>query len=221
MRNKNERIDILINNAGIMTPPERRVTADGFEFQFGVNFLGHFALTAHLFPLLKLGSQSRVVTLSSIANRDGVIQFEDLQWERTYQPMPAYPQSKLADLMFAFELHRRSTSAGWGVTSIAAHPGVSRTNLISNGAGPRSMMEVVRRVMGPILFQPAAQGALPTLFAATSPNAVAGAYDGPDRMREARGNVTLANIPPRAADEHVAKQLWERAHALTWASFTT
>lgn len=213
------RIDVLINNAGIMTPPDRRSTSDGFELQLGVNFLGHFALTAHLLPLLRAGQQPRVVTLSSVANRDGAIHFDDLQWERRYAPMPAYAQSKLADLMFARELQRRSAADGWGVTSIAAHPGVSRTNLLLNGPGQNSAQSWARRLLGPILFQPAAQGAMPTLFAATSPDAQAGGYYGPNRWRETRGDVAPARVPDAAADRQVAARLWTMAERLTGVTF--
>ncbi|MGK6317858.1 SDR family oxidoreductase, partial [Neorhizobium sp. DT-125] len=150
-------LDILINNAGVMTPPQRRETSDRFELQFGTNYLGHFALTAHLLPLLKKGQKPRVVTLGSVAARGGAINFDDLQAERSYKPMPVYSQSKLACIMFAFELSRRSRAAGWGVESLAAHPGISRTDLLPNGAGRRSMAAWVRRFL-PFLFQPASQG---------------------------------------------------------------
>lgn len=122
-------IDLLINNAGVMTPPERVTTADGFELQFGSNHLGHFALTAHLLPLLRAAQRARVVSLSSLAARRGRIHFDDLQFERSYAPMTAYGQSKLAVLMFARELDRRSRAAGWGIISNAAHPGLTKTNL--------------------------------------------------------------------------------------------
>lgn len=219
MRSERPRLDLLINNAGVMTPPRRSTTADGFELQFGLNFLGHVALTAHLMPLLQLAPQPRVVTLSSFANRSGAINFEDLQWERRYAPLPAYAQSKLADLIFVLELQRRSDAGRWGVTSIAAHPGAARTNLNPNGSGKNSLPGMISRLLGPILFQSAAQGALPTLFAATSPEAKAGAYYGPNRLRETRGNVALARIPPRATDHSAATRLWERALELTGVVF--
>jgi NAD(P)-dependent dehydrogenase (short-subunit alcohol dehydrogenase family) len=129
-------LDLLINNAGVMTPPMRQATADGFELQLGTNYLGHFALTAHLLPLLRKGQDARVVTLSSVAARGGKIDFDNLNAERGYQPMPVYGQSKLACLMFALELQRRSDAAGWGVTSIAAHPGIARTELLFNAPRP-------------------------------------------------------------------------------------
>jgi NAD(P)-dependent dehydrogenase (short-subunit alcohol dehydrogenase family) len=215
-----QKIDTLINNAGVMTPPTRKTTADGFELQFGTNYLGHFALTAHLLPLLLRGHNPRVVTLSSIAvrGRGTAINFDDLQAERDYQPMPVYGQSKLACLMFAFELQRRSDAAGWGITSIAAHPGVSRTDLLHNAPGRRSVQGLARSFMW-FLFQPAAQGALPTLFAATSADARKGAYYGPDKLGETRGYPTEAAIPPQALEVHAARRLWEVSEELTGISF--
>jgi len=213
-------IDVLINNAGVMTPPTRRSTTDGFELQFGTNYLGHFALTAHLLPLLRRGTSPRVVTLSSIAAQGGnaAINFDDLQAERTYTPMPVYAQSKLACLMFAFELQRRSEVAGWGVASIAAHPGVSRTDLLHNAPGRRSAQGIARSLLW-FMFQPAAQGALPTLYAATSPNARGGGYYGPDRMGGTRGHPTDARIPPQALETQVAERLWDLSEDLTNLTF--
>jgi NAD(P)-dependent dehydrogenase (short-subunit alcohol dehydrogenase family) len=210
-------VDILINNAGIMTPPERRTTTDGFELQFGLNYLGHFALTARLLPLLQQSGMARVVSLGSVAARNGRIDFDDLQSER-YAAGRAYAQSKLADLLFAFELHRRSTAAGWGITSIAAHPGVSRTNLLISGAGAHSISGRARRYMA-FMFQPADRGALPTLFAATSPEARGGAYYGPRHLGETRGPVHEARVPAAARDEAVARRLWEESERLTGLSF--
>ncbi|WP_315764850.1 SDR family oxidoreductase [Sphingomonas sp. Y38-1Y] len=213
LRQRVGRLDILVNNAAVMVPPRREVTVDGFELQFATNYLGHFALTAHLLPLLRATEGSRVVSLSSLAAPRGALQFEDLQFERDYRPMHAYAQSKLACLMFAFELQRKSTANGWGLTSIAAHPGISRTDLIHNGAGPRSIEGRIRSLM-PFLFQPAAQGALPSLYAATAPQAQPGAYYGPDRMGGMRGYPTLAKVPPQALDRTSAAQLWAVSEAL-------
>jgi NAD(P)-dependent dehydrogenase (short-subunit alcohol dehydrogenase family) len=126
-------VDILINNAGIMQPPERETTDDGFELQFGGNHLGHFALTGHLLPLLRAAGDARVTSLSSLAVRMGGINFDDLQWEKRYSPTQAYSQSKSANLMFALELDRRSRNAGWGIVSNAAHPGFTKTNLQLSG----------------------------------------------------------------------------------------
>lgn len=220
MQAQHQSLDLLINNAGVMTPPSRKVTTDGFELQFGTNYLGHFALTAYLLPLLHKGRNPRVVNVSSIAARDGVIHFDDLQSERSYQPMQAYAQSKLANLLFSFELQRRSDAARWGLLSIAAHPGISRTELIPNGAGWNSISGVLRRLLGPIAFQAASQGALPTLFAATANDAKGGGYYGPNGFSELRGFPTVANIPPRAKDTNVATRLWTISEELTGLSFS-
>lgn len=211
-------LDLLINNAGVMTPPDRRVTSDGFELQFGTNYLGHFVLTAHLLPLLKRGKEARVVSLGSVAARGGAIDFDNLQAERNYDPMGAYRQSKLACLMFAFELSRRSKAAGWGIKSLAAHPGISRTDLIPNGAGRNSMAGMARRFLS-FLFQPASQGALPTLFAATDPTARDGAYYGPDGLGGTRGYPVEEAPPKQALDAGVAARLWERSIELTRVTF--
>lgn len=213
-----DRLDLLINNAGVMPPPQRRQTRDGFELQFGTNYLGHFALTAHLLPLLKSGHSPRVVTLGSIAARGGAIDFADLQAERAYKPMPVYSQSKLACILFALELSRRSKAAGWGVASIGAHPGITRTDLILNGAGRSSPSGLFRRFL-PFLFQPTWQGALPTLYAATDPAARDGAYYGPDRLSGTRGYPTEEKPPEQALDAAVAARLWETSLRLTNVTF--
>jgi NAD(P)-dependent dehydrogenase (short-subunit alcohol dehydrogenase family) len=218
LRNNHAKLDILINNAAVMTPPTRQTTADGFELQFGTNYLGHFALTAQLLPLLQKGDAPRVITLSSIAARQGTIDFDDLQAERNYQPMPVYAQSKLACLLFALELQRRSTAGGWGITSIAAHPGISRTDLLHNAPGRQSVAGLMRTWLW-FLFQPAAQGALPTLYAATAPQATPGAYYGPDKFNETRGYPALAKSPPQALDTAVAARLWARSEQLTGVRF--
>ena len=220
LKETRDHIDVLINNAGVMTPPTRQTTKDGFELQFGTNYLGHFALTGQLLPLLMRAQYPRVVTLSSIAVRSAsaAINFDDLQAERGYKPMPVYTQSKLACLMFAFELQRRSEEAGWGVTSIAAHPGVSRTDLLHNAPGRHSAQGILRTFLW-FLFQPVAQGALPTLFAATSPEARGGGYYGPERLSETRGHPTEAQIPRQALEKHVARKLWEVSEKLTGISF--
>ncbi|WP_369059560.1 SDR family oxidoreductase [Caulobacter sp. 73W] len=211
-------IDMLINNAGVMRPPKRLETDDGFELQLGVNYLGHFALTARLMPLLRKADKPRVITLSSVAARQGAINFDDLNAKRDYQPMPVYAQSKLACLLFSLELQRRSEAAGWGVDSIAAHPGLSRTDLLHNAPGRTSTIGMLRSALW-FLFQPAAQGALPTLFAATSPAAQGGAYYGPDRLSETRGYPALSKIPTQALDEDVSRRLWEVSQALTGVRF--
>lgn len=218
LESKLESLDLLINNAAVMTPPQRESTRDGFELQFGTNYLGHFALTARLLGLLRKGQNPRIVTLSSVAARSGAIAFEDLQSERSYAPMVAYGQSKLACLMFALELQQRSETANWGVRSIAAHPGISRTDLLPNGAGPRSLHGLARKYLW-FLFQPAEQGALSTLFAATAPTVQGGAYYGPNKMGETRGFPAVAVIPKQALDKKASARLWEVSQELTQIKF--
>ena len=218
LRSRRAGLDVLINNAAVMTPPQRQTTSDGFELQFGTNYLGHFALTAQLLPLLRKGNAPRVVNLSSVAARQGSINFGDLQAERGYSPMPVYAQSKLACLLFAVELQRRSSAAGWGITSVAAHPGISRTDLLTNAPGRHSVRGLARTWLW-FLFQPAAQGALPTLYAATSPQVTPGAYYGPDRFNETRGYPRLAKQPPQAGDMAVAARLWDVSEQLTGVRF--
>lgn len=215
---REERLDLLVNNAGVMVPPQRQVTVDGFELQLATNHLGHFALTAGLMPLLRRGREARVVSLSSIAARQGAIAFDDLNAERSYRPMQAYGQSKLACLMFALEFERRSRAGGWGIAGIAAHPGVARTDLLHNAPGRHSPMGLARSLLW-FLFQPAAQGALPTLYAATSPAAAGGGYYGPDRLNETRGHPTAATLPPPALDEEAAARLWTVSEDLTGTRF--
>ncbi len=203
-------LDLLVNNAGVMSYPTRRTTSDGFEAQFGTNHLGHFALTLRLLPLLRRGHAARVVTVSSLAHRQGAIRFDDLQTQR-YQPRTAYAQSKLANLMFALELQRRSAAQGWGVTSIAAHPGWSATDIIASGPGAEGRQPAFWRLAllaMPFFAQPAAQGALPILFAATSPQAQGGAYYGPQGFAEVKGPPGAARVAPQARDTNAAARLW-------------
>ena len=218
MISKGQAIDLLINNAGVMTPPKRLETADGFELQFGTNHIGHFALTAQLLPLLRKSPDARVVTVSSIANREGIINFDDLQSKSSYAPGKAYSQAKLANLMFALELQRQSEKHGWGIVSMAAHPGVSRTNLLITGAGRWSAAGMARTFL-PFLFQPSAQGALPTLYAATSPEAKGGVYYGPNKMFETRGFPSVAKIPAQAEDVNVSLKLWDTSQELAKVEF--
>lgn len=212
-------IDLLVNNAAVMAPPRRLVTADGFELQFGTNYIGHFALTAQLLPLLRKSRSPRVVNVSALAARDGAIDFDDLQMVRKYRPWTAYCQSKLANLLFSFELQRRSDAAGWRLTSIAAHPGISRTDLVANGLGRNSAASILMKLVGPIFFQAADQGALPTLFSATSPLAKPGAYYGPNSRNEMRGTPALSKVPPRAEDTDVAQRLWGLSERLIHLTF--
>ncbi len=212
-------LDLLINNAGVMALPKRQQTSDGFEMQFGTNYLGHYALTAHLLPLLRHGRQPRVVNLSSLAHRSGTIDFDDLQGATSYNPFKAYCQSKLAMLMFALELQRRSDAAGWGLMSNAAHPGFARTDLIANGPGTRGLLGYLGVLLQPFASHSAAAGALPTLFAATSPAAKAAGYYGPNGFYEMKGPPSPAKIMPRAKDAAVAARLWDVSAALTGVSF--
>lgn len=218
MGSERDSLDLLINNAGVMAPPDKRLTKDGFELQFGTNFLGHFALTAQLMPLLRLGHEPRVVTLGSIAANSASIDFSNLNAERSYKPMVNYGQSKLACVLFAFELQRRSDAGGWGIDSIGAHPGVSRSDLITNSADRWHISSLLRTYL-PFLFQPVAQGALPSLFAATSPDSRPCGYYGPDRMGETRGHPVPARIVDQARDPQVAARLWNEALRLTGVSF--
>lgn len=215
-----QKIDVLINNAGVIMNPERQVTKDGFELQFGTNYLGHFVLTAHLMPLLRKGHTPRVVNVCALAANHGVINFDDLQSEHQYKIMSVYGQSKLANLIFSLELHRRSVAEKWGVMSIAAHPGLSRSDLVDNGSKDRSnKTPLMFRLFGSIMMQPAEQGALPTLFAATSQEAVSGQYYGPDGRNETRGFPAPAKITPNAKDVNTAKRLWDTSKQLTNVDF--
>jgi NAD(P)-dependent dehydrogenase (short-subunit alcohol dehydrogenase family) len=212
-------LDLLVNNAGVMALPQRQVTSDGFEMQFGTNYLGHYALTAHLLPQLRRGNQPRVVNLSSLTHRWGAIHFDDLQGARSYSPQKAYSQSKLAMLMFALELQRRSDAAGWGLMSNAAHPGYARTDLIANGPGASGLLWQLNKALRPFVSQSAADGALPTLFAATSPEAKAAGYYGPDGFYELKGPPVPAKIMPQAKDTAGAARLWDVSAKLTGVSF--
>ena len=210
-------LDLLINNAGVMALPRRQTTADGFEMQFGTNYLGHFALTARLMPLLRRSSGPRVVSVSSLAHRTGSIDFGDLQATRLYSPWKAYGQSKLACLMFALELQRHGDAAGWNLVSDAAHPGSSRTNLFASGPG--GLLSVATDFAAPFFGHSAADGARPILFAATSPQAKPGAYYGPGGFGELRGAPAPALIMPRARDAATAARLWDVSEKLTGTSF--
>lgn len=218
MRDQRQSLDLLVNNAGVMVPPQRQETVDGFELQFATNYLGHFALTAGLMPLLRAGKNARVVTLSSVAARRGAIDLADLNARNAYNPMKVYSQSKLACLMFALELDRRSKANGWGVASLAAHPGIARTDLLHNAPGRFSVTGLARSLLW-FLFQPAAQGALPTLFAAMSPAAQGGAYYGPDSMGETRGYPSEAKVPPQALDMDVSTRLWTASERFAGVDF--
>jgi len=210
-------LDLLISNAGVMALPRRQTTADGFEMQFGINYLGHFALTARLMPLLRRASGPSVVSVSSLAHRTGFIDFDDLQGVRVYSPWKAYGQSKLAMLMFALELQRRSDAAGWNLTSNAAHPGFARTGLFASGPG--GLLSLATDFAAPFFGHSAADGARPILFAATNPRAKPGAYYGPGGIGELRGAPAPALIMPRARDAAAATRLWDVSEKLASTSF--
>lgn len=210
-------LDLLINNAGVMGRRDREVSVDGFERVLATNTIGHFALTAQLMPALRRGRDPKIVWVGSMRTADA-LPFDDLQLERDYDYAAAYDNSKLANLLLAFEIERRSRAGGWGVACLAAHPGVARTSLIPDGPGLDSP-EGFRFRMMPLLFQPAAQGALPTLYAATSPQAAAGGYYGPRDFRGLRGLPGFAQPPEAAGDRRAAATLWTALEGLTRVGF--
>lgn len=217
-------IDLLVNNAGVMAVPTRQLTQDGFELQFGTNHLGHFALTAGLLPLLRRGRSARVVSVSSLVHKWAKINWGDLQRERAYRPMSAYGQSKLAVLLFAKELQRRSVLHGWGLMSNAAHPGFARTGLQT--VGPNLGREDKGKstqggyALISFLSQDAASGALPTLFAATSPDAQGGGYYGPDGRFELKGTPRRAKIARQGRADQDAARLWALSEAVTQVTWS-
>ena len=214
------RLDLLINNAGVMALPHRK-TADGFEMQFGTNHLGHFALTGRLLPALLAAEGSRVVNVSSIAHKFGKIDFNDLQGERRYQKWRAYGQSKLANLLFTFELQRRLAAAAASTIATAAHPGYSATNLQTAGARMTgsSFGERLNTTANRLFAQDAAMGALPTLYAAAAPEVRGGDYIGPDGLFETRGYPVKVEARPAAHDLQVAERLWAESVALTGVDY--
>jgi NAD(P)-dependent dehydrogenase (short-subunit alcohol dehydrogenase family) len=215
-------IDILIANAGIMMPPTRTTTEDGFELQFGTNHLGHVALIGGLLPLLRAGG-ARVTTMSSAAARSGKLEWDDLQSERRYSPSRAYMASKLAQMLFAFELDRRSTAAGWGITSNVAHPGTTQTNLYAAGPNlartrPSAYEGIVKRLASLRLFvQNVDSGLLPALMAATDPAARGGRFYGPDGFGHFTGNAAEQRIYRAATDLADAARIWDISEELTGA----
>jgi NAD(P)-dependent dehydrogenase (short-subunit alcohol dehydrogenase family) len=208
-------LDVLVNNAGVMALPHREMTSDGFERQMGTNHLGHFALTGLLLPRLLQSASPRVVTVASLAHRNGKIDLANLQSERAYKPWDAYNNSKLANLLFAFELDRRARAAGSRLRSVAVHPGISRTSIAANGPGSKDLKMMVMAVLAPLITQSDAAGALPTLFAATMPEVQGGQYIGPDGFKEFKGAPTVVQPRPNALDQDAARQLWELSEQLT------
>jgi NAD(P)-dependent dehydrogenase (short-subunit alcohol dehydrogenase family) len=221
-------VDILINNAGVMTPPQRQTTEDGFELQFGANHLGHFALTGHLLPLLRASAGAHVVTVSSKAAMQPGLTFDDANAERTYRPMRSYGIAKLAQLMFATELDLRSQEHGWGLTSNAAHPGLTKTNLLSGASYGRDKPTVGARLtqatwrLLPFMWLDVDEGIKPTLYAAVSPDAEGGAYYGPRGLYEtAGGGVTFAKVPRLVRDDSESRGLWQTSEELTGVKYPT
>ena len=218
-------IDILINNAGVMAPATRHTTPDGFELQFETNYLGHYALAARVLPLLRAG-HARVTTMSSIAARTGRIAFDDLQSER-YTPMRSYGLSKLATMLFALELDRRSGAYGWGLTSNVAHPGFTSTSLQSTGPNMGrsrpSPMDPVFRWMSRrgVLVQSVPSGILPALYAATSPQAQGGRFYGPAGFLHLTGPAAEERVYRSGRDEQTAARLWDESAKLAGVTFAT
>ena len=212
-------LGLLVNNAGLMTPPRYRETADGHELQFGTNHLGHFALTGRLLPALLAAPASRVVTVSSIAHHQGRADVVEGNPADRYSPTPAYGNSKLANLLFAFELQRRASLAGVSLTSTAAHPGVASTGLVTSEQGLGSIPGV--KQLAPLflklVFQSPKAGAEPTLYAATA--AAPGSYTGPQSLRESRGKPGPARTSRLARDETLAGKLWAVSEDLTGVRF--
>lgn len=212
-------IDLLVNNAGVMAPPKREETVDGFELQVGTNYLGPFAFTGLLLPLLRAADAPRVMTMSSIVARVGRIDWDDFAHQTRYSPYRAYGASKLADLMFARELQRRSDAEGWGLRSTAAHPGATNTNLQTSGPrGGRPYPAWVQRFMDGRFMQ-VPEGILPALFAATSADAAPGSYTGPSGLGELTGAPAPARLPRGARDAGDAARLFTLSEELTGVTF--
>lgn len=220
-RTDHDRLDVLINNAGVMAPPLRR-TGDGFELQFGVNHLGHFALTGRLLPALLAADQPRVVTVSSGAHQMGEIAFDDLNWtHRRYRAFRAYAQSKLANLLFTFELQRRSVAAGAALDALAAHPGYAATELQARGPQMRgaALTERLSGLANRLFAQEASHGALPTVIAAAGSDAQGADYWGPDGRFGTRGLPARTAVSASATDMTAAGKLWDRSEQLTGVTY--
>ncbi|MFD7261076.1 oxidoreductase [Streptomyces sp. NPDC059874] len=216
LREDHARLDVLVNNAGVMAPP-RTLSAQGHELQFAANHLGHFALTGLLLDLLTAGHDPRVVTVSSTNHRQGRIHFDDITGEHGYKPMAFYNQSKFANAVFGRELHRRLTEAGSPVLSVLAHPGYTATNLQTSS--PSGLTKLLfGRVLAPLAQSPD-QGALPQLYAATAPDVAGGQFIGPDGLAELRGRPTTVRLSPAAADADTGRRLWQLSEQLTDVHF--
>jgi NAD(P)-dependent dehydrogenase (short-subunit alcohol dehydrogenase family) len=208
-------VDLLINCAGGIAAGKRQLTEDGFELQLAANYLSHFALTAELLPLLRRSRNPRVVQLSSLGQRRGSIHFDDLHLERGYEPAKAFSQSKLALLMFALELQRRSDAHGWGLLSAAAHPGYARTEPVSSRSRSTDLIRKLHGSLGLLVNHTASEGALPTLFAATAPTVQRGGYYGPIGPFELVGPPGPVSVGKNAQDREAARRLWEISEQLT------
>jgi NAD(P)-dependent dehydrogenase (short-subunit alcohol dehydrogenase family) len=217
LRTRYGSLDVLVNNAGVVMVPRRQITADGFESHFGTNHLGHFALTARLLPLLRAAVAPRVVVVGSLAHRWAKINFRDLHGQKSYRRSRAYGQSKLANLLFMVELQRRSDSAGWGLTSVGAHPGFANTEAIVRSDDP-AWKRTYMRMMAPLV--PTAQrAARPIVFAATSPDVTPAGYYGPTGPGEIGGRVGPAKLAARARKETTANELWAASEELVGLTF--
>ncbi|WP_093875011.1 oxidoreductase [Streptomyces sp. TLI_105] len=213
VRAEHPRLDVLVNNAGVMAPP-RTLTPEGHEVQFAANHLGHFALTGLLLDLLAAGTDPRVVTVSSINHRQGSLRFDDLSGERGYTPMAFYNQSKFANAVFGKELHRRLAATASPVRSVLAHPGYTATNLqMKDTSGLAKLF--FGRIGNPLLAQRPERGALPQLYAATDASVAGGEFIGPDGMGELRGAPTRVRLSEAAADPGTGRRLWEESERLT------
>jgi NAD(P)-dependent dehydrogenase (short-subunit alcohol dehydrogenase family) len=215
--NKHARLDVLLNNAGIMAMPYQ-LTEDGFESQFGTNHLAHFALTGRLFPLLIGTPGARVVSVSSIMHLMGAIRFDDLPWERSYNKWLAYGMSKIANLMFTYELARRCDERGLGLVAAAAHPGYASTNLELRPTETNAFKRALVSFYNPLVAQPAGVGALPQLYAATAPGVRGGDYYGP-RVLQLWGSPKKVRSNGRSRDPQTLRKLWEVSQELTGVDF--
>jgi NAD(P)-dependent dehydrogenase (short-subunit alcohol dehydrogenase family) len=215
-----DRLDILLNNAGVMALPLRR-TAQGHEAQLGTNHLGHFALTGRLLPVLLAAEQPRVVTTSSFMHRLGRMRWDDLDWERGYRKWDAYGQSKLANLLFTFGLARRARNAGSPLVAAAAHPGYASTALQHRGPemSGKKVMAAAMRLTNAAVAQPPEGGALPQLYAAVAPGVVGGDYIGPGGPFELRGTPRKVRASARARREADAERLWQRSEEMTGVAY--
>lgn len=214
-------IDLLVNNAAVMAVPKRMLSKDGYELQFATNHLGHFALSAQLLPLLLNASAPRIVTVSSIAHRYGNVNLDDLQSERSYEGWNVYGTTKLENLLFAYELARRCEAAGLPLLSLAAHPGVAKTNILASGPqmGGKTLRTFVSEIFAQFFAQTDAQGALPIIYACTNANVKNGDYFGPDGFMQLNGNATKVESTPKSHDEDLAKKLWAISEKLSNTTF--